>query len=735
MIHVERQSVPVPSFLDSDEADKLRKSTAEFYRTPQVSRRQRRFYFASMGKSPGVRDSLDRLFHYKCAYCENLITTENPGNIDTFRPKNGVVDLDGIIYPDHYWWLAYEWENLYLTCEICNQRKGSRFPIRKKRAAPGDRGEALLREDALLLDPCVDYPEEHLVFDESGVVTSATEKGSTTIQILDLNRSSTVNSRAETYRSLASAWQSLLASEKDPARLNERSQMLHDLVDPTKPFAAMRRQFVGQWLRSQPDTLLDMISPDWRSILEELTQRHGVVSNARRAQVYKTYNSAAQELESFTINKTEVKQDRQRFFTRTRLIERIVLNNFRIHRDLEITLSQGQGGQIPWCMLLGENGSGKSSVLHAVALTLAGNEYRSQIGIKPDDVLRYRCRSGSVKVFFSGVTEPIELSFRRGEPDFESSDVGPKSLLLGYGATRLLPLGNAQPAEGTSYARLENLFNPHVPLQDATKWLLSLRSSVFDRVALALKELLSLEDKEKLVRRVGADGEILVQTYDARVPLDQLSAGYQSVLAMTIDIMSIMLKQWARMEDAEGIVLIDELEAHLHPRWKMRIVSSLRAAFPRIQFLATTHDPLALRGLKTGEVTLLRRSGDSVVAVADLPSLEGLRVDQLLTSEYFGLNSTVDPEVEALYQEYYALLAKSERSKDEDSRLADLKAELDSHRQFGTTRRERMALEAADAYLAEESSNPDPERLQNLKQSTVQRLREIWKQKPVESGS
>jgi hypothetical protein len=83
------------------------------------------------------------------------------------------------------------------------------------------------------------------------------------------------------------------------------------------------------------------------------------------------------------------------------------------------------------------------------------------------------------------------------------------------------------------------------------------------------------------------------------------------------------------MEVAEGIVVIDELGAHLHPRWRMRIVASLCEVFPRVQFVASTHDPLCLRGLFDGKVTVLRRDAEQgVVSITDLPPIAGLRVDQ-----------------------------------------------------------------------------------------------------------
>ncbi len=118
-------------------------------------------------------------------------------------------------------------------------------------------------------------------------------------------------------------------------------------------------------------------------------------------------------------------------------------------------------------------------------------------------------------------------------------------------------------------------------------------------------------------------------------------------MAMVLDVMRGMLEEWGDLENARGLVLIDEVETHLHPRWKLRVMSALRRAMPNVQFVATTHDPLCLRGMRGGEVQVLVRYDDQQIeALTGLPDVRGLRAEQLLTSDYFGLSSTADPDVE-----------------------------------------------------------------------------------------
>ena len=233
-----------------------------------------------------------------------------------------------------------------------------------------------------------------------------------------------------------------------------------------------------------------------------------------------------------------------------------------------------------------------------------------------------------------------------------------------------------------------------------------------------------LEEEVRFTRR---RGKVEVTALGTRRTLTELSDGYQSVLALACDIMQVMLYRWPTMEAAEGIVAIDELEAHLHPRWKMRIVKSLREAFPRVQFLMTTHDPLCLRGLASGEVVVMRRYGErEVVAVTDLPPVQGLRVDQLLTSEHFGLNTTVDPEVDQLFNAYYNLRAQRTRTAAQQALLEEIKGRLEGLGLLGDTRREQLMLEAIDQYIADAAAVTDTDERQVLREETKQHVAEIW---------
>ncbi len=111
-------------------------------------------------------------------------------DIDTiswYRPPSGAVGRNGDVSSEHYAWLAYEWDNLYVICHRCSRARGRRFPVQRYRVRIGTYGALLAAERPLLLDPCADDPDEHLVFLDNGQVAAESVRGQYTIETFDLN--------------------------------------------------------------------------------------------------------------------------------------------------------------------------------------------------------------------------------------------------------------------------------------------------------------------------------------------------------------------------------------------------------------------------------------------------------------------------------------------------------------------------------------------------------------------
>lgn len=164
-------------------------------------------YFAAKGPFSG-----------KCAFCESNILSDQPGDVEHYRPKSAVKnedDTDVIVniggkkkpHPG-YFWLAYAWENLLPSCRDCNSitkkktagikiGKGTCFPVKGFRAVkPGEH----IREEPLLINPVLVDPNQHISIDKNGILYSSTPEGITTIRIFGLNtREALVTARETEY--------------------------------------------------------------------------------------------------------------------------------------------------------------------------------------------------------------------------------------------------------------------------------------------------------------------------------------------------------------------------------------------------------------------------------------------------------------------------------------------------------------------------------------------------------
>jgi uncharacterized protein (TIGR02646 family) len=751
MIHVNRSRVPRPAILalkkGSPAYQELEKAT-EFF---SKARGQQRFAF-SVYKRPEVAKALAELFYGKCAYCEVSFAAAAPIDIEMFRPKGGVVES-----PKHpgYWWLAMVWANLLPSCPDCNRvrdhdgiksGKANRFPLEdetKRAFKPRDEK----KEKPLLLDPCVDFPEKHLVFDPNGMVVSDTRRGQETIKVLGLNRPALVKARAGAARRVAPivARAEFVTKRIRGRGLEARQRMeeevakLDALCGPSEEFAALKRQLI----KPAVDRILTTTRKRKKTASVD-TPTPTITASRKRAATASYAQFEAVEA-SYSLKDEE---GRKKYRGQRRLIESISIRNVRAIKKLDLDLTGSTTGRTSWMMLLGENATGKSTVLQATALALLGAESFVRLaksrGLHPFKYVSYGRSSGKISVKLSGFPKPHTLVFRANrveftsptgdkttitfgtaEPQVNGSGWEPQTLLLGYGATRLLPRGSHEPGPSPpdEYSRVDNLFDPFVPLIDAEAWLLGLETEQFNDIAVVLRDLLPLPADAELVPE---DKCIVVSAHGARVPLPDLSDGYQSIVAMTVDILQVALGIWPNLQEAEGTVLLDEIGAHLHPTWKMRVVSALRKALPAMQFLASTHDPLCLRGLGKGEVAVMRRGEDSqVVSLSDLPSPGDFRVDQLLTSDFFGLNSTVDPDVEAIFDEYYALLALKKPDEAQTKRLDILRESLKDRRHLGTTLRDNLMYEAVDRLVAQHRVLPALP-MADLKQEAVEEVTKIW---------
>jgi uncharacterized protein (TIGR02646 family) len=152
-----------------------------------------------------VKDALRQAQHGKCAFCESRTDHVSYGDVEHYRPKAAVAQKEGDPYDrPGYYWLAYEWHNLFFCCQLCNQRfKRNLFPLRDPGARARSHNDDLNREQPLLIDPAATDPTLHVGFrDELAYPMSGSEEGRATIEVMGLNRIELLEKRRDTFRRL-----------------------------------------------------------------------------------------------------------------------------------------------------------------------------------------------------------------------------------------------------------------------------------------------------------------------------------------------------------------------------------------------------------------------------------------------------------------------------------------------------------------------------------------------------
>ena len=199
-----------------------------------------------------------------------------------------------------------------------------------------------------------------------------------------------------------------------------------------------------------------------------------------------------------------------------------------------------------------------------------------------------------------------------------------------------------------------------------------------------------------------------IQLDNTWVEIPELSSGYQDIFHMMADTMRGFPEKLTNFENATGILLVDELGNSLHPKWKMQIVPLLRKIFPKMQLIVSTHDPLCLKGFDVANIVVLSKNkAKRVICKQARSSIKTLRVDQILTSELFGLSSTIDPDAQRSFDEYYALLSKHSRTPEDDRRAEELRRELAGLSNLPATLRDQKIFELMDEFLARKDAWSD----------------------------
>ncbi|HEX8064216.1 MAG TPA: AAA family ATPase [Allosphingosinicella sp.] len=414
-------------------------------------------------------------------------------------------------------------------------------------------------------------------------------------------------------------------------------------------------------------------------------------------------------------------------------VRRLTITNIRsIERfDLRLNRDEAPG----WHVILGSNGAGKSSVVRSLALALAGPKEAVALRQSWDTWRRYQSRSSSIHlevdtnpkdIFTKGrrsqsvvaeialvdvpstLTGPrVEVIATAGQPIAERSFWGPNAgwFSASFGPFRRFT-GGDQAFERLFFSnpRLAphlSAFGEDVALTEGLRWLRELRVKqlesgeevqLLDRLIHFLNNS-DLLPHQAIVQEVRTEEIILIDAGGARVAVEQMSDGYRSVLSMIFEILRQMAKAYgpeamlqaldveASTVSLPGVVVIDEVDAHLHPSWQKDIGPWFTRCFPQLQFIVTTHSPIICRNATS--VWRLPNPGTEEAA----ERIEGIALNRLIHgsileaygTDFFGRDVARSEDSRELLSELAHLnrrALRGELNADEMARMEELRATL-----------------------------------------------------------
>jgi predicted ATP-binding protein involved in virulence len=326
----------------------------------------------------------------------------------------------------------------------------------------------------------------------------------------------------------------------------------------------------------------------------------------------------------------------------------------------KLDLSDSKGKYSPWTIILGDNGSGKTTLLKVIANSFIFNEFKNNqkfysqkqpltIITNPNGIynsksfVRYRLNNDTNKkdYFISINSDKDGSNVKELTFDADLNNL----LLFSYGASRRMSKNPSFSSNSFNQDKLSSLFDESVELINVEEWylqkylavqtsdieiknqlvnqleiikniLIDFLPDVFD---LRIKEVKNLNDKSSL--------EVKINTKDW-INLRDLSFGYQTITALLVDIASKMMEEYPEKDnplEQPVIILIDEIDLHLHPKWQRTVINKLSHHFPKAQFIVTAHSPLIVQAAqdRNANIVVCRKEGDKVVIDNNPESVKG----------------------------------------------------------------------------------------------------------------
>ena len=386
-------------------------------------------------------------------------------------------------------------------------------------------------------------------------------------------------------------------------------------------------------------------------------------------------------------------------------LRELTVENLRSIENARICFQTDTGDARKWTLVLGENGCGKSTLLRAAALVLVGSDALPPLLGEIDSWIHYDAKEARVSatiVTAEGEERKISLVLRRGVGVREMFEQNRDTLerldnairrssrnylSLGYGASRRL---NNEPEH--SFKRLTELpararavatlFSADASLEPLESWVIDMdyqkrvdAAGLIRRIASELMPQVEFHSIDKQRK------QLLFKTPDGVTPLARLSDGYQNVAAWCGDLLrsvTTIFDDYENPLSARGLLLVDEIDLHLHPVWQRRLRSFFDRVFPNLQFVATTHSALTVQQAGEGELHVMKRPGSVAAPIVEqfAGAPNKMMTHQLLLSPIFNIDSMDSLEVERTRDTYRKLKSKPRRSTPEEAKLTALETSI-----------------------------------------------------------
>lgn len=617
MIHVVKRASECPEILRSEQARQVVTNMAGAIRRDEPIPELPPLY-----RHSDVRSALSRIYRDKCAFCES----KRARDVHHYRPVS--------TYP----FLVYDWSNLLLTCSTCNSRRRAQFPTLVPDSSQvvtsvRDRLENWQSEQPELLHPELDRPEEHLEVWPDGVLRGLSPRGWATIRMFDLNRQELQNKRQMLIDLVIIRLRSGVAEFVDAMGADRRSlptlfrqafqHTFHDLnqrADGKQAYSLVARS-----LQQSPRRFLDAHMDSTDGDIASAAFREFVRGDPRALSDPMFLDA----LDNLSHAADAVTEDALAHLPQ---LVSLHISNFRCIDQLDLPLHHPES-ELPgnWSCIAGINGSGKTSILQALCLCLLGERLSIELGggylQSTRRLVDGQPRDAEITVRVSHQSAIYDLTLLIDE-DGARERGGPRSLrtlfanvLVSYGATRnLSPYRDQRHVKKSLPVRRQmTLFDPLSQVARAEVLLDDKRP--MDNLHALIERVLALIFEGEIKLLSNGSGLSFVVAHE-HLPAVDLPDGFRSALAWLVDLCAAWCESYPqrateRPEDIRAIVLIDEIDLHLHPSLQRKLVPRLRSAMPGVQWIVTTHSPFLLSSFDRRELSLLERSADGGIRQLD----------------------------------------------------------------------------------------------------------------------